>query len=216
MKKLIRSKNRRLSQFLYAFSLVFLGLGLFSLGWTVWPVPTDAVEINIPAGLLPGAPADEQFDSLSAYALEISWPAWVRKGERGVLSLSLTDLDPLPAGLADESQVVLVEPALYPLRVDPPGGVQANLGDDQALELTWTVSGETAGDYAGKLYVSFGFFDDAEAVLDIVPVAVVDLQVRVVELWGLASGLVIWLGFVSLAIWGALFVLGRVVGGGSG
>jgi hypothetical protein len=44
----------------------------------------------------------------------------------------------------------------------------------------------------------------------------VDLQVRVVELWGLASGLVIWLGFVSLAIWGALFLLGRVVGGGSG
>ncbi|MFU8826275.1 MAG: hypothetical protein ACNA70_02165 [Brevefilum sp.] len=211
MKKLIRSKHRRLSQFLYSLSLVFLGLGLFSLGWAVWPAPTDAVMFNIPDGLLPGAPAGEAFASLSAYTLEISWPAWVRKGERGVLSLRLTDQDPLPAGLADESQVVLAEPVLYPLHVDPPGGVQASLGDDQTLELTWAVSGETAGDYAGKLYVSFGFFDDAEDALISVPVTVVDLQVRVIELWGLASGLVIWLGFVSLVLWGALFVSGRVV-----
>lgn len=208
---LVRSKPHRLSQFLYSLSLVFLGIGLYSLGWAVWPVPMDGVQFNIPAGALPGAPGESLFASLSDYSLEISWTSQVRRGEAGALHLRLTDLDPLPPAEINASQVVLAEPALYPLRVDPPGEVQANLGDDQSLLLTWTVTGDQRGDYAGKLYVSFGFFDDAEDALIAVPVAVVDLHIQVIELWGIAPGMVIWFGFVSLVLWGVLFLLGRVV-----
>jgi hypothetical protein len=211
-KPLVRSKHHRLSQFLYSLSLVFLGIGLFSLGWAVWAVPLDGIQFNIPAGALPGAPGEDRFDSLSDYSLEVSWPRWVRRGESGVLHLRLTDLDPLPPAEMNASQVMLAEPALYPLRVDPPGEVQANLGDDQTMLLTWAVTGDQRGDYAGKLYVSFGFFDDAEDALITVPVAVVDLHIQVIELWGLQPGMVIWFGLVSLVLWGALFVLGRVAG----
>jgi hypothetical protein len=40
-------------------------------------------------------------------------------------------------------------------------------------------------------------------------VAVVDLDVQVIELWGLSSAMVTWLGVVNLVLWGAVFVLGR-------
>ena len=209
-RNLVRSKSQRLSQFLYSLSLVFLGIGLFSLGWAVWPVPMDGIRFNIPAGALPGAPDEDRYESLSDYALEISWPRWVRRDEAGPLHLRLTDQDPSSPAEMDTSQVLLAEPALFPLNVDPPGEVQANLGDDQTLLLSWAVSGDQRGAYEGKLYVSFGFFDDTEDALIAVPVAVVDLDIQVIELWGVQSGLVIWFGFVSLVLWGALFVLGRV------
>lgn len=207
-------KVRWFSQFLYGLSLFFFALGLLNLGWAVWPAPTDGVQFEIPAGALPGAPEGEVFTSLSAYALNVSWPRWLRRGESGMIHLRLTDLDqePLPAGNDRVAQVVLAEPALYPLQVSPSGGMQAALGDDQELLLTWEVVGAERGSFPGKLYLSFGFYDQALADLVAVPVAVVDIDIRVVGLWGLDAGLAIWFGIVSLALWGALFLLGRVLG----
>lgn len=212
MKRQTRRKNLILSRFLYALSLVFLAFGLFSLGWIAWPAPTDAVQLEIPAGTLPAAPAGADYVSLSDYALSISWQRWVRRGQTGAIHLRLTDLlqEPLPEGEARASQVVLIEPALYPVPVDPPGSVQAILGDDQDLQLTWQIRGDESGTFPGKLYLSFGFFDETLNDLVEVPVAVIDLDIRVIELWGLNSGLVIWLGLAGLLLWGALFVLGRV------
>ena len=212
-------KGNRLSQFLYTFSLAFLVLGLILLGWAVWPEPADGVQINIPAGPLPGAPDDVTLSSLTDYAINISWPRWIRLGEVGQIHLHLTDLDntPLPEGEARPVQMVLVEPNLHPLPINPPGSVQANLGDDQELHLTWEITGTSRGEYAGKMIVFFGFFqeespagDEAQQAFTAIPVAVVDLHVRVIELWGLETGLVIWFGLVSLVVWGVLFILGRV------
>lgn len=211
-KHIVRSKAHRLSQFLYSLSLVFLGIGLFSLGWAVWPVPMDGIRFTIPAGALPGAPGEDEYQSLSEYSLEVNWPRWVRKGEPGAVQLHLTDLDPASLTELDPAQVVLVEPAFYPLQTDPPGEIQANLGDDQTLLLSWSVTGDQRGAYQGKLYVSFGFFDADEGALTAVPVAVVDLDIQVIELWGLRPGIVIWFGFVCLALWGALFLLGNMAG----
>lgn len=215
-----RHSGNRFSQFLYLLSLVFLVLGLFILGWSAWPAPTDAVQFAIPAGRLPGAPAGFDFPSLSDYALNISWPRWIRQEEVGLIHLRLTDLnqEPLPGNEARATQIVLVEPALYPLPIMPRGSVQVNLGDDQELLLTWEVSGINPGDFPGKMYLSFGFFpeafptdDEPQQDLVVVPVAVVDLHIRVIGLWGLDPGLVIWFGLVSLVLWGALFILGRII-----
>jgi hypothetical protein len=205
-------RSPRFSQILYTLSLAFLVFGLFNLAWAVWPSPTDAVQITIPAGILPAAPEGTAFASLSEYALNVSWTRWVRQGESGTLHLVLTDLEhePLPTGTERQAQVVLAEPALYPLRVDPLGGVQANLGDDQKLLLAWEVAGEQQGAFPGKIYVSFGFYDDESDALVAIPVAVVDIHIQVVTLWGRGAGLAIGLGVVSLVLWGALFVLGRL------
>lgn len=203
----------RFSQILYTLSLAFLAFGLFNLGWVVWPAPTDAVQIMIPAGILPAAPEGVSFSSLSEYALNISWPRWVRILENGTLHLVLTDQDhnPRVTDQAQLAQVILVEPDLYPLRLDPLGGVQATLGDDQQLLLTWEVVGEQQGSIPGKIYVSFGFYDEASDALIAVPVAVVDLHIQVVALWGRGAGFAIAMGVVSLVLWAVFFVLGRVM-----
>jgi hypothetical protein len=205
-------RSPRFSQILYTLSLAVLVFGLFNLAWAVWPSPTDAVQIAIPAGILPAAPEGKVFASLSEYALNVSWTRWLRQGESGTLHLVLTDLEhePLPTGTERQAQVVLAEPAVYPLRVDPLGGVQATLGDDQQLLLAWEVAGEQQGSFPGKIYVSFGFYDEETDALVSVPVVVVDINIQVVTLWGRGAGFAIGLGIVSLVLWGVLFVLGRL------
>jgi hypothetical protein len=206
-------RSPRFSQILYTLSLAFLAFGLINLAWGVWPPPTDAVQITIPAGILPVAPEGTAYASFSEYALNVSWPRWVRLGESGMLHLVLTDLnpEPLPAEVERQAQIVLAEPALYPLRSDPLGGVQATIGDDQELLLAWEVAGDQQGSFPGKIYVSFGFYDEGSEAMMTIPVAVVDIHIQVVALWGRGAGFVIGLGIVSLILWGALFVLGRVV-----
>jgi hypothetical protein len=205
-------RSPRFSQILYTLSLAVLVFGLFNLAWGVWPSPTDAVQITIPAGILPAAPEGKPFASLSEYALNVSWTRWVRQGESGTLHLVLTDLEhePLPSGTERQAQVVLAEPVLYPLRLNPLGGVQATLGDDQELLLAWEAAGEQQGSFPGKIYVSFGFFEEETDALVDVPVVVVDIHIQVVEMWGSGAGTAIWIGLVSLLLWGALFVLGRL------
>ena len=203
-----RKKSPEARKF-YSFGLVLIALGLYTLGWIIWPAPTDGVEFNIPAGPLPGAPDSEGFASLADYHLEISWPRWVRRGQAGYLRLRLTDQDLLPPKGVEATQVVLVEPQLFPLQVDPPGAIQSNLGDDQTLTLNWAVSGDQRGIYPGKLITAFAFFDEAETELITIPVAVVDLEIEVIALWGLTSPILIWFGLVCLVLGAGLFVLGK-------
>jgi hypothetical protein len=202
-----------LSQLLFTLSLVFLGFGLFSLGWGVWPQPTDAVQIDIPAGVLLGAPSGTTYASLADYDLNVSWPIWIRAGESGMITVHLTEVEGA-AGEAVERpvQVVLVEPVIPGVALEPEGRSQASLAAGQALNLTWKVMGDAPGEYGGKLYVSFGFYDDALGELVPVPVAVVDLAFQVRSLYGVETRLVLWLGLASVALWGALFIAGRVAG----
>ena len=200
-----------LSQLLFVLSLIFLGLSLFSLGWAVWPAPMAGVQFAIPAGVLPGAPAGTTYASLADYTLDVSWPRWIRAGETGTIVVELSSGESDEALSEDRiAQVVLVEPEILALPVDPPGRMQASLAPGQTLSLSWQVEGILTGQYPGKLNVGFGFYDDILAELVPVPVAVVDMSIRVTALWGLEAGLVIWLGVVGLVLWGVLFILGRL------
>ena len=208
-----RSSGGRISQFLFVLSLLFLAFGLFNLGWVVWPPSIDTVQFVIPAGVLPGAPAGETFASLSEYDLKVSWPQRLRASEAGTIVVELTETvgnDLLPND-DREAQVVLVEPVVAGLVVTPPGMVQVNLADHQELRLTWEAGGSLAGEYQGKVYVSFGFYDQALADIVPVPVAVIDIAIRVTALWGLEAGMALWFGLVGIILWGALFLLGRAV-----
>lgn len=209
-----RAKNRQLSGLLYALSLIFLGMGLVNLGWAVWPTPVDAKAFTIPAGPLPGAPPGTAYTSLGDIVLEVSWPRWIRAGEEGQISAAFSAVDEgEAANPAQGPQVILVEPSLMMLQVDPPGRIQVTLGGGQDLTLTWAVEGETAGAYPGKVVVAFGFFDEDMGELVAIPVAVVDVAIRVVALLGLTRRLALWFGVVGLALWGAVFLLGRMAQG---
>jgi hypothetical protein len=198
---------------LFGLSLVFLVFGLINLGWAAWPEQQDAVSLDIPSGILPGAPAGTNYEIITDYVLRVSWPLRIRLGEEGEIQVVLLP-DMGESEVAEEesaTQVVLIDPRLGMLSVAPAGRLQVNLGLDQPLDTTWTVAGEAVGEYQGKVYVSFGFYEEAEEELVPVPVAVVDVAIRLVALWGLSRPMAIWLGFVGLALWGALFLLGRWV-----
>lgn len=201
------------SRVLYGLSLIFLILGLINLGWATWPRQQDAVQIDLPAGVLPGRPAGTNYASLAAYDLRITWPRWIRLGERGTIQVMMIPAEGEdPANqIENATQVVLIEPSMGMMPVAPAGRLQANLALGQTLDTSWTVVGEQVGDYAGKVYLSFGFYEEAADELVPVPVAVVDIAIRVTSLWGQQQPLALWLGFVGLALWGALFLLGRWV-----
>jgi len=172
----------------------------------------DAVQFTIPSGVLAGAPAGTTYASLAAYALRVSWPQRLRLGDAGTITVTLQELGEVEGSVVDhEAQVLLVEPSLFNLMIDPPGRMQANLAPGQDLTLTWDAAGEKTGTFTGKILVSFGFYDESLDELVPVPVAVVETTVRVSALWGLERGLALWFGVVGLVFWGALFLLGRVV-----
>ncbi len=203
-----------LSQLLFSLSLIFLVGGLFLLAWGVWPPPTDAAQLTIPAGVLPGAPTGRTYASMADYTLSISWPGWVRAGEEGILEVLLMEDDPDSSSSGDRpAQIVLVEPVIAGLALDPAGRAQVNLAEGQDLDLTWKLESTQAGDYTGKVYIAFGFYDEEQGELVSVPVAVVDIAFEVTSLWGLEGRLALWFGLVGVALWGALFVLGRMAEG---
>jgi len=205
-------KAKWLGKVLFALSLVFLAFGLVNLGWLVWPTKREAVTINLPEGVLPGAPVGETYASLADYTLSVTWPRWLRAGGEGTIRVFLSEQERDRVEVKDRPvQVVMVEPSLSSLMIEPPGQVQASMGPGQDLELSWAFSGSIPGDYPGEVIVSFGFYDQELSEIISVPVAVVDIQVRVVRLFGFGSQLLIWFGFISLVFWGALFLWGRMV-----
>jgi hypothetical protein len=202
-----------LSQLLFTLSLVFLAFGLFNLAWFVWPNPTDAVQLTIPAGMLKGAQSGTTYASLADSNLSLSWPAWLRVEQEGALQVSLIAVEDADANtmVSRPAQVIVIEPNLFGLAVDPPGRMQASLAAGQSLDMSWAVVGRSRGEYPGKVLVSFGFYDQISRELNTVPVAVVDMDIRVVSLWDNQPQLALWLGSVGMVLWGALFVLGRLV-----
>jgi len=198
------------SKFLIGLSLVFFGIGLFHIGWAVWPSSTDAVQFTIPEGVLPGAPTGAGYASLADYALSISWPRWFRLGDSGSIHVFLTptteaDIQPEVQAV----QIVMVEVAANNLQVEPAGRTQYNIAPDSDLTVIRSVNASQQGEFDGKVLVSFGFYDEANNEVVPIPVAVVDINIRVIDLWGAGSGLALWFGFVGLALWGVFFLWGR-------
>ena len=197
---------------LYILSLVFLAIGLFSIGWVVWPTPREAVTIALPEGVLPGVPAGEIYASLTDYTLNITWPRWLRAGEEGKIWVYLNEQETNQIEMEDRpAQVIIAQPNLGHFSIEPSGQVQASMGPGQDLELSWVISGPSSGIYPGEVLVSFGFYDRDLSRLVPVPVAVVDIEVRILQLFGLQSQMVLWIGLIGLVFWGALFLLGRAV-----
>ena len=203
-----------LSKLLFTLSLGCLVFGLVSLAWAVWPTSEDAAQFTIEAGVLPGAPTGTTYAALTDYTLSLNWPTWLRSGDTGTLRVILAESGEDDAVTADRPvQTIVIEPVISSMPIDPAGRVQASVAAGNDLDLTWELTGGEEGDYEGKVAVSFAFYDEEQEALVTVPVVVVDVATRVDALWGLQANLVLWLGFVGLVLWGALFVVGRVVEG---
>jgi len=199
------------SQTLFVMSLISLGMGLFLLGWAVWPVPTDGVQIPISKGTLPGAPSGSDYASLTDYQLNLSWPRWLRVSDEGEIALTLAGAETVQSDSNDdEVQIVVGEPLMIGLTLSPPAATQGSLAPGNDMAMTWDVSSNTSGEYHGKVMVSFSFYDETRDQLELVPVAVTDTLIIITSLWGMGSGLAMWFGLVGLMLWGVCFLLGRV------
>jgi len=213
MKERPSKRNRVIGQILFFFSLIFLIMGLFCLAWAAWPAPVDAVSMTIPKGVLPGAPPGKDYASLGEYNLIISWPRWQRLGE-GYQNIKLFLDEPAQDGEDQENrpvQVVIAEANLAGLPIEPTGGIQTNLGPGQDMTISWAVPGNQVGEFPGEVVLSFGFFEEDSAEMVAIPVAVVDVQVKVISLFGYNIQMALWFGIIGLVFCGALFVLGRWV-----
>ncbi len=212
MKHRFSNRGGWVSQVLYVLSLMCLGMGLFLLGWAVWPVPTEAVQIPISKGVLPGVPTGTGYASLTDYTLSVSWQRWFRVGDVGTIQLEMNETDPDKGDVGEgEVQIVVAEPLLSSLTLSPPGTIQANLAPSNDLAMIWEVKAGKDGEYHGKVLVSFGFYNEALDEMTIVPVAVVDVLIIVTSLWGMGSRMAMWFGLVGIVLWGALFLMGRMV-----
>lgn len=211
MKRRLHEYKGWISQSLFILSLISLGIGLFLLGWAVWPTPTDGVQIPISRGILPGAPTGSNYASLSDYSLNLSWPRWLRVGDEGEITLALTGTETIQDDSKEgEVQIVVGEPLMTGTTLSPPAATQGSLTPGNEFAMTWKVSSDQRGEYPGKMMVSFGFYDESQDGLALVPVAVVDTLIIISALWGMRSGLTIWLGLVGLMMWGVFFLLGRM------
>ena len=209
----VKRTPKGFSQLLFGLSLLSLAFGLVSLAWAVWPASEDGVQFTIEAGRLPGSPTGTDYAAVTDYTLSLNWPVRLRLGESGTLRVVLTEIGEDDADDDQPGQVVVVDPAIASLPIDPPGRVQATAAAGHDLELSWELTGGEEGDYEGKVAMSFAFYDEETEALVEGPVVVVDVATRVDALWGLEANLVLWLGFIGLVMWGALFVVGRVVEG---
>ena len=211
MKRGLHERGGWVSQVFFVMSLLSLGMGLFLLGWAVWPVPTDGVEIPISKGILPGAPSGTDYASLADYTLNLSWPRWLRVGDEGEIILTITSEAGTQEEEAEEDvQIVVGEPYITGLALSPPAATQASLNPGNDMGMAWKVSSDMSGEYPGKVMLSFGFYYEEDG-LYLVPVAVVDTLIIITDLWGMGSGLALWLGLVGLMMWGGFFLLGRIV-----
>lgn len=210
------TKKPILPQILYTLSLVFLGTGLLTLGWAVWPPAMDAVQLSIPEGRLPGAPLGADYVSLQSYDLTVTWPSRIRRGESGLLSVTLTGTDDNVGDNMADAQIVLIEPFLPGFALQPEGNLQTSLQAGQDLTYSWSISKGQPGDHSGKVLTSFGFYEDELLEIVAVPVAATDVSIQVTSLWGLSAQVALWVGFVGLAFWGGLFLLGRMAEGRAG
>lgn len=208
------AKRKRLMQGLFLLSLVFLAFGLFCIGWSVWPNPRGGVSLTIPTGVLPGAPAGTTYASLTDYNLSLTWPRWLRIGESGAIELIMAETDLNNRDDREQSvQVLLAEPHVRSFTVEPSGRFQASLGSGQRLKMNWVISGTERGEFPGEMVLSFGFYDESLETLVAIPVAVTDLSIRVLSLFGMGTGMAMWFGILGLLFWGAFFILGRAIQG---
>ncbi len=208
-----RSKiSRNMNPVLSSISLVWLIFGLFLLAWRLWPPPIDANDVIIPKGDLPAAPDGEHFATISDYQITVSWPRWIRRGEKDIIKLSLIDLDHQSSAgdHAQIVQIVSIEPIAHPLNINPQGSLQVHMGDEQNLYLEWEISGDKIGSYPGKIYFYFNFYDESNQNFIKVPAAVIDFEIKVTDLWGLTSGAALWIGFIALLFWGIFLLLAMI------
>jgi hypothetical protein len=210
MKRGLHERGGWVSHVLFVMSLLSLGMGLFLLGWAVWPVPTDGVQIPISKGILPGAPSGTDYASLADYTLNLSWPRWLRVGDEGEITLTLTSTEQIDDSEEGEVQIVVGEPVRIGLTLTPPAATQASLAPGSDMLMTWKIFSDQSGEYPGKVIVSFGFYDELSNELALVPVVVVDTFIIISALWGMRTGLTMWLGLVGVMLWGVFFLLGRV------
>ncbi len=180
-------------------SVILVLAGMILLGWGVLPSRPQATEQVIsPSEMqLPGSGATTIPTLLEFRRMKLEWPATLRIGDTGTIRLVFetvnteTIVQKPPVNLADAyaNYNLMMEGKfeVAGLQVDPANPRRESLPKGQTVTYQWQVRAQTAGDYAGTVWLSLRFLPLDGSAASQVPVVVHDVGIRANSLLGLSG-----------------------------
>ncbi len=194
-------------------ALVFLLISLGLFGWCNWPLPHGHQSLifspqnleNLQPGVtIPDFLRDEQ------RTLVIDYPATIRQGQTGWIKLQWAvkqnSVDVIPDDVSPANVLVDARLDLLGIRQTPGESIDAPLIPGRTLLVQWQIYPEQAGVFTGSVLSALDLSPfannttDPQASENFIPVAIQDIQIKVIDLVGLGIDEVTWAAAASLVI----------------
>mgnify|MGYP005813166307 CR=1 FL=1 len=172
-----------------SWALVGLGL-LIVLAFTV-PVPERSESFELSQGAGKGA------------HLELAYPAWLRAGEVGELTLRVQSSS---AAASPNATSTIAQAWVVAENVRPDGDQQVTFPSGGNAIFSWQVAAEGEASWEGELWLALGMASGGEVLANPQPVLDRPLQFKVISPLGLGAETWRWIGAVLLLA-GAILVI---------
>jgi hypothetical protein len=176
-------------------------LSLAALAWGFWPVRRTSRQATL---RVPGGTAQD------AHQIRLSWPAWMRLGDSGVIRLVLESVDNPPDAGSQTNRLVESRLEASGLKAIPAGEILEPLLPGRQAVFYWSVLPEHDGENNVVIWVSMrpppGESDKSgsQALQPGQLLTAQKISIRVVDLFGLDGGMVRLLGGIGMVFGFAL------------
>ncbi len=181
--------------------MLLLLVSLIILVWALLPNQRRNVgQFVLPSSMqVPSKEIDGGEAVLQARQVRLEWPASLRIGDHGVITMIFEPVSseifvPNPEGqyLNVYSRYNLMAEGRFEaagVRVDPANPTRESLPPGQTVKFTWEVNPSDAGSYPGKIWLLLRFLPLKGGQASEVPVFVYDMHIQTVSLFGLSGPL---------------------------
>ena len=211
--------SKGVKKFYLSFGLILLAIAWIGLGWSYWPLPAKQQSLTLTPSqlqtLFPGI-------QLPAFLLQenrqlgLSYPAIMRQGETGIITLQWDISTPAAVSPTAATPRVLIETRLDMVGIfqNPTGSIDAPLIPGQTLVLERQITGVKDGSYSGTLWSYINPTPSSSSQPGsnaFQPVAAQDVEFQIISLFGLdfftarsmgATCLVFSIGLILYAFFG--------------
>ncbi len=202
-------KQRLLTRIPLIVGFIFLIISARFLAWRLIPASEISHAITIPAGELSGSPESAPQSINHELELRVTYPSKIRAGEEATLRLDLIPETNIIS--RDEpfnnNPAIAAELSMINMSLSPQSTVSTAYSVDQPKSFTWELTAPDSGSRQGSLWVTMQFTPNEGSKVE-VPLAVWEINLGIIRLWGMNSTQVTWLAMLALLIWGGMMVLG--------
>jgi hypothetical protein len=176
---------------------ILLAVACVGLVWSFWPLPAHQQSLALSPTNLQSLNPGVQFPDFllkESRQLVLSYPAVLRKGDTGLLTLRWDFASPpgsSPASAAGPSVLIETRLDLVGVFQNPTGSIDAPLFSGQALVLERQLTGVQDGTYSGTLWSylnpspASSSSSTTQAGSGFLPVAAQDIEMQIISLFGL-------------------------------